>query len=65
MDFFFIKLIIEYFHLHFIDVIDVWQRICSQRQKALRDVETLEQSLQIVLNHAHDVLNKSGFIHCV
>ncbi|XP_037827067.1 tyrosine-protein phosphatase non-receptor type 23-like [Lucilia sericata] len=45
-----------------INVIDVWLRICSQRQKALRDVETLEQSLQIVLNHAHDVLNKRGIM---
>ncbi|KAM7357690.1 tyrosine-protein phosphatase non-receptor type protein myopic isoform 2-T2 [Cochliomyia hominivorax] len=45
-----------------INVIDVWLRLCSQRQKALRDVETLEQSLQIVLNHAHDVLNKRGIM---
>lgn len=29
-----------------------------QRQNALRDMEALEQSMQIVLNHAHDVLNK-------
>uniref|UniRef100_A0A1I8PGA0 Tyrosine-protein phosphatase non-receptor type 23 n=1 Tax=Stomoxys calcitrans TaxID=35570 RepID=A0A1I8PGA0_STOCA len=45
-----------------INVVDVWLRICQQRQQALRDVETLEQSLQIVLNHAHDVLNKRGIM---
>lgn len=43
------------------DVVDVWHRICQQRQQALRDIDTLEQSLQVVLNHAHDVLNKSKY----
>ncbi|XP_061395463.1 tyrosine-protein phosphatase non-receptor type 23 [Musca vetustissima] len=45
-----------------INVVDVWHRICQQRQQALRDIETLEESLQIVLNHAHDVLNKRGIM---
>ncbi|CAD7006351.1 unnamed protein product [Ceratitis capitata] len=41
-----------------INVVDIWYRICMQRQNALRDMDTLEQSMQIVLNQAHDVLNK-------
>ncbi|XP_036226729.2 tyrosine-protein phosphatase non-receptor type 23 isoform X3 [Bactrocera oleae] len=45
-----------------INVVDIWYRICMQRQNALRDMETLEQSMQIVLNHAHDVLNKRGIM---
>ncbi|XP_017487965.1 PREDICTED: tyrosine-protein phosphatase non-receptor type 23 isoform X1 [Rhagoletis zephyria] len=45
-----------------INVVDIWYRICLQRQHALRDMETLEQSMQIVLNHAHDVLNKRGIM---
>lgn len=42
----------------FTDVVDVWSRICMQRQNSLRDAPILEQSMQIVLSHAHDVLNK-------
>ncbi|XP_067644309.1 tyrosine-protein phosphatase non-receptor type 23-like [Eurosta solidaginis] len=45
-----------------INVVDIWYRICMQRQNALREMETLEQSMQIVLNHAHDVLNKRGIM---
>ncbi|XP_054736176.1 tyrosine-protein phosphatase non-receptor type 23 [Anastrepha obliqua] len=45
-----------------INVVDFWYRICTQRQNALRDMDTLEQSMQIVLNHAHDVLNKRGIM---
>ncbi|XP_011188387.2 tyrosine-protein phosphatase non-receptor type 23 isoform X1 [Zeugodacus cucurbitae] len=45
-----------------INVVDIWYRICMQRQNALRDMETLEQSMQIVLNQAHDVLNKRGIM---
>uniref|UniRef100_A0A1A9WRA8 Tyrosine-protein phosphatase non-receptor type 23 n=1 Tax=Glossina brevipalpis TaxID=37001 RepID=A0A1A9WRA8_9MUSC len=45
-----------------INVIDVWHRLCLQRQQAIRDIETFERSLQIVLNHAHDVLNKRGIM---
>lgn len=29
-----------------------------QRQNSLRDAAILEQSMQIILSHAHDVLNK-------
>ncbi|EDV97316.1 GH16790 [Drosophila grimshawi] len=45
-----------------INVVDVWSRICKQRQNSLRDAAILEQSMQIVLSHAHDVLNKRGII---
>lgn len=41
-----------------IDSVDVWYRICSQRKGALRDIRTLELSMQIVLCHAHELLNK-------
>lgn len=40
------------------DVVDVWSRICMQRQNSLRDAAIVEQSMQIVLSHAHEVLNK-------
>ncbi|XP_034481005.1 tyrosine-protein phosphatase non-receptor type 23 isoform X2 [Drosophila innubila] len=45
-----------------INVVDVWSRICMQRQNSLRDAAILEQSMQIVLSHAHDVLNKRGIM---
>ncbi|KAH8259392.1 hypothetical protein KR026_003456 [Drosophila bipectinata] len=41
-----------------INVVDVWSRISSQRQNSLRDAGILEQSMQIVLSNAHNVLNK-------
>ncbi|KAL9911152.1 tyrosine-protein phosphatase non-receptor type protein myopic isoform 1-T1 [Glossina fuscipes fuscipes] len=44
------------------DVVDAWHRLCSHRQQVIRDIETLERSLQIVLNHAHDLLNKRGIM---
>ncbi|KAH8270247.1 hypothetical protein KR018_006177 [Drosophila ironensis] len=44
------------------DVVDVWSRICSQRQNSLRDAGILEQSMQIVLCNAHNVLNKRGIM---
>lgn len=40
------------------DVVDVWYRICSQRKSALRDINVLQLSLQIVLNNGHGILNK-------
>lgn len=43
------------------DPADVWYRICVQRKGALRDVATLELSMQLVLQHGHDVLNKRQF----
>ncbi|KAH8371530.1 hypothetical protein KR093_007867 [Drosophila rubida] len=46
----------------FADVVDVWSRICMQRQNSLRDAAMLEQSMQIVLSHAHNVLNKRGIM---
>ncbi|KAH8379149.1 hypothetical protein KR009_003303 [Drosophila setifemur] len=45
-----------------INVVDVWSRICAQRQNSLRDSGILEQSVQIVLCNAHDVLNKRGIM---
>lgn len=39
-------------------MVDVWSRICMQRQNSLRDAAILEQSMQIIVSHAHDVLNK-------
>lgn len=45
-----------------INVVDVWYRICNQRQNALKDTESLELSMQIILSHAHDVLNKRGIM---
>lgn len=42
----------------FADVVDVWYRICSQRKSALRDTNNLELSMQVVLSHGHDLLNK-------
>ncbi|XP_032586780.1 tyrosine-protein phosphatase non-receptor type 23 isoform X2 [Drosophila mojavensis] len=45
-----------------INVVDVWSRICMQRQNSLRDAAIVEQSMQIVLSHAHEVLNKRGII---
>ncbi|XP_023170307.2 tyrosine-protein phosphatase non-receptor type 23 [Drosophila hydei] len=45
-----------------INVVDVWSRICMQRQNSLREAAILEQSMQIVLSHAHEVLNKRGII---
>ncbi|ALC44607.1 mop [Drosophila busckii] len=45
-----------------INVVDVWTRICMQRQHSLRDAASLEQSMQIVLSNAHNVLNKRGII---
>ncbi|KAH8293874.1 hypothetical protein KR054_005881 [Drosophila jambulina] len=53
------KIYIYLFVLHFSpDVVDVWSRICAQRQNSLRDSAILEQSMQIVLCNAHNVLNK-------
>ncbi|XP_064545963.1 tyrosine-protein phosphatase non-receptor type 23 [Drosophila montana] len=45
-----------------INVVDVWSRICMQRQNSLRDAAILEQSMQIVLSNAHNVLNKRGIM---
>ncbi|KAH8404540.1 hypothetical protein KR222_011850 [Zaprionus bogoriensis] len=45
-----------------INVVDVWSRICMQRQNSLRDAAILEQSMQIILSHAHNVLNKRGIM---
>ncbi|XP_017109513.2 tyrosine-protein phosphatase non-receptor type 23 [Drosophila bipectinata] len=45
-----------------INVVDVWSRISSQRQNSLRDAGILEQSMQIVLSNAHNVLNKRGIM---
>ncbi|XP_063708485.1 LOW QUALITY PROTEIN: tyrosine-protein phosphatase non-receptor type 23 [Culicoides brevitarsis] len=45
-----------------INVVDVWFRICSQRKGALRDVSVLQESLQIVLNNGHSILNKRGIM---
>uniref|UniRef100_A0A1B0AJE8 Tyrosine-protein phosphatase non-receptor type 23 n=1 Tax=Glossina pallidipes TaxID=7398 RepID=A0A1B0AJE8_GLOPL len=45
-----------------INVVDAWHRLCSHRQQVIRDIETLERSLQIVLSHAHDLLNKRGIM---
>ncbi|KMY99626.1 tyrosine-protein phosphatase non-receptor type 23 [Drosophila simulans] len=45
-----------------INTIDVWSRICAQRQNSLRDSAILEQSMQIVLCNAHNVLNKRGIM---
>lgn len=45
-----------------INVVDVWSRISSQRQNSLRDAGILEQSMQIVLCNAHNVLNKRGIM---
>lgn len=44
--------------IYLTDVVDVWSRICMQRQNSLRDAAILEQSMQIIVSHAHDVLNK-------
>lgn len=43
------------------DAVDVWYRISSQRKGALRDIVTLELSMQIVLCNAHELLNKRKF----
>lgn len=40
------------------DPVDVWYRICAQRKGALRDVAALQLSMQLILQHGHDVLNK-------
>lgn len=45
-----------------INVVDVWYRICSQRKGALRDSNNLQLSIQIVLAHGHDLLNKRGIM---
>ncbi|XP_020798026.1 tyrosine-protein phosphatase non-receptor type 23 [Drosophila serrata] len=45
-----------------INLVDVWSRICAQRQNSLRDSAILEQSMQIVLCNAHNVLNKRGIM---
>ncbi|EDW85389.2 uncharacterized protein Dwil_GK10583 [Drosophila willistoni] len=45
-----------------LNVVDVWSRICSQRQNSLRDSAVIEQSMQLVLCHAHNVLNKRGIM---
>ncbi|XP_016999257.2 tyrosine-protein phosphatase non-receptor type 23 [Drosophila takahashii] len=45
-----------------INTVDVWSRICVQRQNSLRDSAILEQSMQIVLCNAHNVLNKRGIM---
>ncbi|XP_017040383.1 tyrosine-protein phosphatase non-receptor type 23 [Drosophila ficusphila] len=45
-----------------INTVDVWSRICAQRQNSLRDSAILEQSMQIVLCNAHNVLNKRGIM---
>lgn len=45
-----------------INVVDVWYRICSQRKSALRDTNNLELSMQVVLSHGHDLLNKRGIM---
>lgn len=45
----------------FTDVVDVWYRICSQRRGALRDIEALQLSLQIILANGHSILNKRKF----
>lgn len=37
---------------------DVWYRICSQRKGALRDINTLQLSLEVILSHGHSILNK-------
>lgn len=53
---------INNFSLSFSDVIDVWYRICAQRKSALKDITTLQLSLQIVLAHGHEILNKRGIM---
>uniref|UniRef100_A0A6P4E8D9 Tyrosine-protein phosphatase non-receptor type 23 n=1 Tax=Drosophila rhopaloa TaxID=1041015 RepID=A0A6P4E8D9_DRORH len=45
-----------------INIVDVWSRICGQRQNSLRDSAILEQSMQILLCNAHNVLNKRGIM---
>ncbi|SPP76051.1 tyrosine-protein phosphatase non-receptor type 23 isoform X1 [Drosophila guanche] len=45
-----------------INVVDVWSRICAQRQNSLRDSAILEQAMQIVLCNAHNVLNQRGIM---
>ncbi|XP_016965824.1 tyrosine-protein phosphatase non-receptor type 23 [Drosophila biarmipes] len=45
-----------------LNTVDVWSRICAQRQNSLRDSAILEQSMQIVLCNAHNVLNKRGIM---
>ena len=46
----------------FLDVVDHWFRICSHRKGALEDERFIKLSLEIVLNNAHRILNKSEFI---
>lgn len=42
----------------FLDVIDHWFRICSQRKGAMEDEKYIQLSMEIVLNNAHRILNK-------
>lgn len=48
----------SFLFITFVDPVDVWYRICSQRKGALRDIGTLELSMQVVLFNAHELLNK-------
>uniref|UniRef100_W4VRD8 Putative tyrosine-protein phosphatase non-receptor type 23 n=1 Tax=Corethrella appendiculata TaxID=1370023 RepID=W4VRD8_9DIPT len=45
-----------------INVVDIWYRICCQRKGALRDINALQFSYQIVLSNAYSILNKRGIM---
>lgn len=40
------------------DVVDVWNKICSARKNAIKDIGVLEFTMNMVLTYAHDLLNK-------
>ncbi|KAG5681386.1 hypothetical protein PVAND_010828 [Polypedilum vanderplanki] len=45
-----------------LNVVDHWFRVCSQRKGVLEDENSLQISLQVVLNNAHRILNKRGIM---
>lgn len=42
----------------FIEVTDVWYRICAQRKNILVDMSILQQSMQIVLHCCREFIKK-------
>lgn len=50
---------IEFNNFSISDVVDHWFRICSQRKGAMEDESLIQLSLELVLNNAHRILNKS------
>lgn len=50
------------FKFSFLDVVDHWFRVCSQRKGVLEDESYLQLSLHVILNNAHRILNKRKII---